>query len=215
MRAKLLGAVLAALVIPTALAGDIGKQGKISASAPATAEEPKWHKGGVYVGILAGYDVQVLQTEGVDIANGKLMAGGFVGYNWRLGQFMLGVEGDWIFTGIKGSSATEELSISSSTNHLISLRARAGIPLGPALIYLTAGPAWQSIRITANEASERTWQIGAAIGGGAEVELSRSLAVRLEAIHYIFPNDGAPLSQLLDSENQHTTVRVGVVFKLN
>jgi hypothetical protein len=58
-------------------------------------------------------------------------------------------------------------------------------------------------------------QLGLAVGGGAEIELIRSFALRLEALHYIFPEDGAPLSGLLDSENQHTTVRAGVIFKLN
>jgi len=215
MRAKLLGAVLAALIIPTALAGDIGKQGKISASTVATAEEPKWHRGGAYIGALAGYDVSILKTEGIDFANGKLMGGAFAGYSWRVQGIILGLEADWIFTNISASSSTEELFLKASTDHLITARARAGIPLGPALIYLTAGPAWQHARLTVNEATAREWHLGAAVGGGIEVELTRSLFIRAEALHYIFPANGAPLASFFESENQHTTARIGLGFKLN
>jgi len=216
MRAKLLGAVLAALIIPTAMAADVGKQGKIiSASPPAAAEDIKWNRTGAYVGLLAGYDVSILKTEGIDFANGKLMAGGFVGYNYRLAGFIVGIEGDWIFTNISASSSSEELSLKASTDHLISIRVRAGIPLGPALLYVTAGPAWQHAKLTVNETTAREWHLGAAMGGGIEVELTRSLFVRAEALHYIFPANGAPLASFFESENQHTTVRLGLGFKLN
>jgi hypothetical protein len=80
---------------------------------------------------------------------------------------------------------------------------------------VSAGPAWQQSKITIDDVSDRNWQLGAAFGGGAEVELSRAFAVRLEALHYIFPDDQAPLSDLLKSENQHTTIRAGALFKLN
>ena len=143
-----------------------------------------------------------------------------VGWNWRVSpSFVLGLEADWMFTGISASKTDEEVSLKASTDHLVSVRLRAGVPLGPALLYVTGGPAWQNSKLTVGEGegatSERNWQLGAAFGGGAEVELTRSFGLRLEALHYVFPADGAPLSEWMDSENQHTTVRVGAVLKLN
>jgi opacity protein-like surface antigen len=148
------------------------------------------------------------------------MAGAVLGWNWRVSQqFVLGIEADWIFTGVSVSETVDDVTIRASADHLVSLRARAGVPLGPALIYVTGGPAWQNAKVTLSDGegsiSDREWQLGGAFGGGAEVELTRAFAVRLEALRYIFPNDGAPLSEFLDSENQHTTVRVGGIVKLN
>jgi outer membrane immunogenic protein len=212
MRAKLLGAVLAALIAPLAYASDLPSSGKIAA--PATAEE--WNRSGLYVGLLGGYDVAVMEAEGIDLAGGKLMAGAMVGWNWRAAPGLVaGIEADWMFTGISASTVADEVTLKASTDHLVSLRARLGVPIGPALLYVTGGPAWQHVKLTVDDVSERTWQLGAAMGGGAEIELSRSLAIRGEVLHYIFPEDGAPLSGLLESENQHTTARIGAVFKLN
>lgn len=220
MRAKLFGAALAAFIAPVALAGELPSNGKIVATTPAAADDHTWNRSGFYVGAIGAYDVTVLEAEGLDLASGNLMAGGVIGWNFRVAPaFVLGLEADWIFTGISASSAADAVAIRASTDHLVSLRARAGIPLGPALLYATAGPAWQHAKLTLSEGedsvAERQWQLGLAVGGGAEVELSRSFAVRLEALHYVFPEDGAPLAQFLESENQHTTVRVGVGFKLN
>jgi outer membrane immunogenic protein len=218
MRAKLLGAVLAALLAPVAYAGDITKPGKIIASPviSAAAQDNTWNRTGMYVGLLGAYDTTVLETEGIDLASGKLMAGAMVGWNFRVAPaFVLGIEADWIFTGISTSKTDDEVFLKATTDHLISLRARAGIPIGPALLFVTAGPAWQHAKLTVGDTSDREWQLGAAFGGGAEVELSRAFAIRLEALHYVFPDDQAPLSDLLKSENQHTTIRAGAIFKLN
>jgi opacity protein-like surface antigen len=221
MRSKLLGVALAALTFSAAFAGELPGSGKIQAPvSKAHADEPNWNRTGMYVAAIGAYDVSVLNAEGFDLADGKLMAGAAVGWNWRVASnVVLGLEGDWMFTGVKGSREVDELVLRASMDHLASIRGRAGITAGPALLYLTLGPAWQSARLTIGEGddavSERKWQLGVAFGGGAEVELTRSLALRLEALHYIFPNDGAPLSDFLDSDNQHTAVRAGVVFKLN
>jgi outer membrane immunogenic protein len=213
MRAKLIGAALAALIAPMAFAGELPGKGSIAAPITTAQAEDSWNRTGFYAVAIGAYDTAVLEAEGFDLASGKLMAGAALGWNWRAGGVVLGMEADWIFTGISASGGDEEVAIRASTDHLVSVRARAGIPLGPALIYATAGPAWQHAKLTVGDASERTWHLGLAVGGGAEVELTRSFALRLEALHYAFPNDGAPLNEILDSENQHTTVRAGAVLK--
>jgi opacity protein-like surface antigen len=222
MRAKLLGAALAALLIPAAMmvswAGELPQKGKIAAPVTtAAADDAGWNRTGFYVGLLGAYDTTVLEAEGIDLANGKLMGGAAVGWNFRAGGFVYGIEADWLFTGISASQTVDEVTLKASTEHLVSLRGRLGLPVGPALVYGTLGPAWQHARLSISDGgegiSERTWQLGLAVGGGGEVELTRSFALRLEAIHYVFPDDGAPLRDLFDSENQHTTVRAGALFK--
>lgn len=214
-------AALAALLAYTleVKAADPGTRAKIIAPVQVVADEPvQWNRTGFYATILAGYDVTVFQADDIgEAASGKLMGGAAVGWNWRASQyFVLGLEVDWMFTGISANSGDDELAIKASTNHLISARGRAGVPLGPALIYFTGGPAWQYAKLSTVDGpaleAAREWQLGLAVGGGAEVELSRGLALRVEGLHYRFPKEW---TSLLDSENNHTTIRGGIVFKLN
>jgi len=99
MRAKLLGAVLAALFAPLALAADIDRAGKVAAPTVARADEPAWNRTGAYVGAVGAYDISILQAEGFDLANGKLMAGALIGYNWRVAGFVFGQLGRAAETG--------------------------------------------------------------------------------------------------------------------
>lgn len=215
MRARFLAALAAACFALSANAADPTSPSRVRAQ-DAT---PEWNRTGFYVGAVAGYSTLVLEAEGIDLANGKLMVAPLIGFNARVSpQLVLGVEGDWVFTDVGASSTVDGITVTTSSRHLISLRARAGMPVGPALLYVTAGPAWQHSKLTlAGEGSvtDSTWQLGGVAGGGIELELTRSLAVRLEALHYIFPRDGAPLEDFLRSDNQQTTARAGLVFKLN
>jgi outer membrane immunogenic protein len=196
-------------------AADLGGKGpRIAASAPVEAQEQAWHRSALYVGAVAGYNIAVLEAEGIDLANGKLMGGGVVGYRHRLPQYVLGVEGDWVFTDISASSTVSGVTVSAANRHLASVRLVAGIPLGPVLFYGTAGPAWQHARVKATDGvdsdTDRVWQLGWSAGAGIEVELTKSFAVRVEALHYRFNKDNSPFDAF---ETEQTVARGGLVFK--
>lgn len=193
----------------------ITKGPRIAASTPVAAEEPQqWHRSGLYVAAVAGYTTAVLEAEGVDLANGKLMGGGAIGYRHRLPQYVVGVEGDWVFTDISAASTVSGVTVSAANRHLASVRAVAGIPLGPVLFFGTAGPAWQHARVKATNGvdsdTDRVWQLGWVAGGGIEVELMKSWAVRAEVLHYRFNKDNSPFDAF---ETEQTVGRAAVVFK--
>jgi hypothetical protein len=61
---------------------------------------------GFYAGINAGYGFgtstwSLLSTG--DIKPKGVVAGGTLGYNWQLGSFVYGIEGDFDWSGVKGS----------------------------------------------------------------------------------------------------------------
>ncbi|MBX9587891.1 MAG: outer membrane beta-barrel protein [Hyphomonadaceae bacterium] len=204
-------AALAAFLALSAHAEGINRSPRVTA--PAQADEgPAWNRSGLYVAAIGGYNTAVLQTEGVDLSNGKLMGGGAIGYNHRMGQWVVGVEGDWLFTDISASTTVSGTIVSASNRHLASVRARGGIAAGPALLYATVGPAWQSARVSvaSGSATDSVWQLGWVAGGGIEMELTRSFAVRLEALHYRFGEDGSPFDAF---ETRQTVARAGLVFK--
>lgn len=213
--------LLALAAICVGLSANAADKGPISrVAAQEQSASPEWNRTGFYVGAVAGYSTLVLEAEGIDLANGKLMLAPLVGFNVRVSpQLVMGLEADWVFTDVGASSSIEGITVTTSSRHVISVRGRAGVPVGPALLYLTAGPAWQKTKIGATDGveslSDSEWQLGLAGGGGIELELTRSLAVRAEALHYIWRDKDAPFADVLNSENQMTTARLGLVFKLN
>ena len=182
---------------------------------PQIAAPPNWNRSGLYVAALAGYNTAVLQAEGLDLGNGKLLGGAAVGYNYRFGSYMGGIEADWLFTDLSASeNAGGGITVTASNKHLASVRARAGLLMGPAMLFVTAGPAWQHARVKASDGvtsvSDDVWQLGMVGGGGIELEVTRSFAVRLEALHYVFGKDGSPFDEV---KTEQTVARAAVIFK--
>src|SRR5580698_1271119 len=79
---------------------------------------PAYNWTGFYIGINGGggwgnsaWDT----TGGFDTSGG--LVGGTIGYNWQLGTWVLGVEGDIDWADIKGSTATFFVSDRSTTEN--------------------------------------------------------------------------------------------------
>jgi len=188
----------------------------------ARAEDPGWNRTGPYVGVLAGYDLVQLEAQGIGKSASTIPFGGaFGGLNIRQGDLVYGLEGDFLLTDIKGTSSASGVTVSASSHYLASVRGRVGLPAGPALLFATAGVAFtdHSLSATAGPFSNTdkgTMDVGAAFGGGVDMELTRAVFVRLDAIHYWFPDNSMPLGfDQVKSANQETLIRVGLGIKLN
>lgn len=208
-------AALAVIFATLAHAEGVSRTPTIAAPAAAQEAPANWNRSGLYVAALAGYNTTVLEAEGVNFGNGKLLGGGAAGYNHRWDRYLFGIEADWLFTDISSAvDAGGGLTVKASNKHLASVRARAGFAAGPALLYITGGPAWQHSRVSAsdgvNSATDSVWQLGAVGGGGIEMELTKSFAVRVEALHYVFGKDGSPFDEVRTTQ---TIARVGTIFK--
>lgn len=171
-----------------------------------------------YVVALAGMNSADLETAGIDFGSNQLMGGAAVGFNLAMpGQgVVLGIEGDFLLTDIEAGISPTLVSISASTNYLASVRGRLGLPAGPALLYVTGGVAFTDHEFKAPGVSLDKDLVGGVIGAGIEAELGRTLFVRIEGLHYLFPDQDVSLGgTVFDSQNQQTTVRIGIGIKLN
>lgn len=222
---RFIGAALAALLTVActpALAADKGGPNPLLPplfdSTDLTAERP--HRTGLYVGILAGYDTAELKAEDFRFSDQQPFVGGFVGINARIADgLVLGIEGDYVFTDF---SASQDVgggwTARVGTDYLASIRGRAGLPIGIALLYVTGGVAFTEAKASASndplKFSDSATLIGGVIGGGIEVEMSRTAFVRLEGLHYWFP-DGKLSDQgnSIDAEMDQTAIRLGLGFK--
>ena len=190
------------------------------AKAPAIApSSTNW--AGFYLGADGGYGwkdnafTQVIDsttaTQIGGIKSRGWLAGGHAGYNWQYGRVVTGLETDFSFGGIKGSSAPvtrnlpggslQTTTLSDNVKYLASARARLGwLPVDNVLFYATGGLAWERLErsqavlriapglfTVTDTQSAPSDRFGAVIGAGAEwMPFGPNWIARLEYLHYDF-----------------------------
>ncbi|HEY7808702.1 MAG TPA: outer membrane beta-barrel protein [Croceibacterium sp.] len=209
-------------------------------AAPAYAQDMSWT--GFYVGVHGAFvDTKptwtghnIYQTV-VDGGEGNLTlmphddtitarghhtdpgGGGRVGFNFASGGFVIGGEADATFFGytrnITNTSASATYTLHSHASSLETVRARAGVAFGPAMLFATGGVAFSNLRntltatdmsqvivdggegastigpATANLADSRKVNTGWTVGGGGEVRVSNKFSIALTLLHVDFGHD--------------------------
>jgi outer membrane immunogenic protein len=217
------GISAAALCAAPALAADMA----MKAPPPPTAQIFSWT--GFYIGgyVGGGWNggsvignplpdpvTYGFEQETIPMSGGGALGGGQVGYNWQmLPTFLLGVEADFSWSGIRGSGTVGPIqsippgaafavgstaTASSNVDWLSSLRGRVGYTWDRFLAYATGGVARGRENNSANEvfltgvtnpgASTAT-QTGWVVGGGLEYAWTDKWAVRAEYLYYNLAND--------------------------
>ena len=149
------------IVLATAIAGPVSAADMTTPfKAPSYAPAFSWT--GTYVGANVGgvwgkFDVSPTTTDnltgavgapGVMSINNSSLIGGFqAGYNWQIGQWVLGLEQDYQFTGLKQTAAFAAPaglflagdSMAVKTDYLAATRAKLGMAWDRALFYVAGG----------------------------------------------------------------------------
>lgn len=149
---------------------------------------------GPYIGLMAGYSIDKLSpAEGgssFDWAQSGALGGVFAGYGTVINGIYVGVEGDIALKDVKASVADGGYTVTSSTDWQGTVRARAGIPMGPALIYGTIGLAMERSKLSATAAgSDSNMIYGIVAGGGIEANLTKTMFVRIEGRYTKFQDE--------------------------
>jgi outer membrane immunogenic protein len=205
---KFLLAALLAGVATSAFAADLPTHKMAPTPVPAYVP-PAFTWTGFYIGVNGGYG---FGSSGGDFGNpsGGLV-GGTAGYNYQIGQFVLGVEGDWDWADITKSGVNAVGPYSTKIDDIATVRARAGFAIDRALFYVTGGYAGADTQLSINGfGSQSEWRSGGVIGGGLEYAFTNNISAKAE---YLF----APLqSQSFDgakSDVDLSLVRAGLNYK--
>src|SRR5262245_8405666 len=152
----------ACLMGSTAMAADMPS--KAYNAVPPPVVGCQWT--GLYIGAQGGYATAKVEYGSRTIYDkSNWLAGGHLGYNYCLGNLVVGVESDLMKGG------WDELGWIGST------RGRAGVLLGPSLLaYGTAGVVYGRLDSTLADMSFTGW----AAGGGLEYKLARHISLRAE-----------------------------------
>lgn len=210
------------LSLPLAMAAIVSID---SGSNPALAQwpvAPIWT--GVYAGIHGAQSWSDVDTNRPRsfLDDTSTQFGGHLGFNLSLGLILLGIEGDLNIENTQGRmSVFGGDTFKYDADMSGTLRGRLGIPIGPALIYATAGYAWLDLGAhytsSAGFRTSGTETIdGIVYGIGAEMSVLPSLSVRLEALQFDYQTQDLSLGATnLEFDPSSTVVRAGVSFRFN
>ena len=192
---------------------------------------------GPYLGVHGGYGFTKLGGTYDEIGDlpsnlQDQKLNGFVGgvqggWNWTSGALVLGVEGDYSasnqrFSFIDADADNQKGRIST----LASIRARAGLSTGNAMVYVTGGLAYgrasfEAIESPVDRGKRDVSAVGTVLGGGIEWMVAPNVSMRGEYLHYRF-NKKADITALTgDSDPQdrlefrdNNVIRFGVNVRL-
>lgn len=263
MRKLMLATVALSAISIQAIAADLPVRGPAPAPAPVFTAI-NWS--GFYVGLNAGYTwgkadlgVTHLPTQagfnadpyGVALDNNGFIGGAQIGYNFQSGSLVYGVEADLQYSNAKDRLGFGPLALfggalqagsfgiaNSELRALGTVRARLGVTVGSALIYVTGGLAFGKIDDFSRSqygggvggafdafnyiGTTDSWRTGYALGAGLEYAISQNWSLKGEYLYYnlgdhsvignpVTPN--APFQTRNNWSNDGHIARVGVNYR--
>ena len=224
---------LAALGSANALAADM-PQRPVYKTPVMMAPPPTWT--GFYIGGDVGYgwgtsDGTLTNSAGAfpvpySADPNGVIGGGFLGYNYQINQFVVGIEADWQAADLTGSASSPlfgGFTMSTKVNDYGSLRGRLGYAMDRWLIFATGGWAWgnasTSYAVTGTPAFYKNSFTGNGwtAGAGVEYAFTNNWLARFE---YRYTDLGShsyvdTVSNSAETGNRITVndVRLGVAYK--
>jgi len=157
---------------------------------------------GAYAGLTGGYAFSGRtenETIGNTINTDGFLLGGFVGYNYQVGNIVAGAEADLGYSWEDGSNVGQ----TSDSGVEGSLRARLGYVVSPAvLLYATAGGAAKDLEVSNGSASENNTMVGWTAGAGADVMVTDNVFGRIEYRYTDFGSDTFNGQEVSDKDNR-------------
>jgi outer membrane immunogenic protein len=208
MKKILLSSVALLGLASGAMAADLPSR---RAPAPIIAAVPVFTWTGFYVGVNAGYGWNTndsITVGGVrfDLDDeGGFVGGAQAGYNYQIGSFVVGLEGDIQYADFGGDDrfdfdndgiADDDFN---NSDWFGTVRARAGVAFDRALIYATGGFAF------ADDAT------GWTVGGGLEYAFTNNLSAKVEGLYVNLDQDDNFLG--IDNDAEFGVVRAGLNFR--
>lgn len=203
------------------------------APAPVIAAVPIFTWTGFYVGVNAGYGWNTNDSNvfvpGVGYLSGSsdggFVGGGQIGYNYQIGQIVVGVEADLQYADLGGNNNDYSFYFpaayyydNGSDNYFGTVRARLGFAIDRALLYVTGGFAYGDVGggYFGGGGSNGGWTIG----GGVEYAITNNITVKVEGLYvnldrnnndYYLYNTGFYGGS--SNNNEFGVVRAGLNFK--
>jgi outer membrane immunogenic protein len=154
--------------------------------APPAAYAPVYNWTGFYIGVNGGGGFGTSRWDTIgsfDISGG--LVGGTIGYNYQVGQAVLGIEGDIDWANINGNKTSAcAAGCNTSDSWLSTVRGRIGYAADRFLPYVTGGAAFGDIQASVpGFAGSNTTNAGWTLGGGLEFAVAPRWTVKGEYLY--------------------------------
>ncbi len=185
---------------------------------------PVYNWGGFYYGINGGFGFGKsdwhIPAVGADTGNFNLsggLFGGTLGANWQSDAFVVGLEGDFDATWIKGNdSACAPVACTTHNDWLATIRGRVGYAADRVLFYATAGGAFGDIRANVNTTWQKETKAGWTAGAGIEGAIADNWTARVEYLFVDLSTANFTNTSFLLPTNvkfDASLIRVGLMYK--
>lgn len=174
---------------------------------------------GFYVGANAGYGwgnvnagtVFNNRTVNIDDLDG-FVGGGQVGYNYQMGQFVVGLEAD--IQGADLNSGSSFFGDRVRTEWFGTVRGRVGVAFDRFMPYVTGGWAYGNVKTTIGGvgSTDKTHTGGYAIGGGLEYAFTNNWTAKVEYL-YVDLGEKTVFNSGVKVGTDFSVVRAGLNYK--
>ena len=240
MRSSLLsllaGTAALAIAASAAQAADLPSR---YAPPPMIAAVPVFTWTGFYVGVNAGYGWNTNDNNNYfdpvfgysgGGSDGGFVGGGQIGYNYQMGQFVIGLETDIQYADIGGGRGYVGQGFlgddSNDGQWFGTLRARAGFAIDRALVYATCGFAYGDIGAGRSAyvdalgnyiyGSSNGTNTGWVLGGGIEYAFTNNLTAKVEGLYVNLDTKNDNFGAYANNNNaEFGVVRAGLNYKFS
>jgi outer membrane immunogenic protein len=143
---------------------------------------------GFYAGLFGGYGWAKSDWDAppISISPTGWLFGGTLGYNYQMGSWVWGLEGDIAYADVKGSAACGAFNCTTKNNWLGTVRGRIGYAFDRFLPYITAGGAFGDVKATSTDpltTGGSSTQIGWTAGVGLEYAFVGNWSAKFEYLY--------------------------------
>ena len=213
----LAGVAVAGLVAGAgaASAADLPARTAPIAPAPMIAAIPVFTWTGFYVGANAGYGWGNVNLNGWANNIGDLdgfVGGGQIGYNYQMGQFVVGLEADLQAADL--SSGNNLGLVGVKTDYFGTVRARVGVAFDRFLPYVTGGWAYGNVKTSIGGvgSTDKSHTGGYAVGAGLEYAFTNNWTAKVEYL-YVDLGEKSVFNTGVKVGTDFSVVRAGVNYK--
>ena len=143
---------------------------------------------GFYLGVNGGYGwgKSDWDSPAVSVKPKGWMAGGTAGFNYQVGAFVWGLEGDFDWADVSAGTACGAFSCETKNTWLATARGRLGYAFDRFLPYITGGGAFGRVRASSTDPAATgasDTRTGWTVGGGLEYAFLGNWSAKIEYLY--------------------------------
>jgi outer membrane immunogenic protein len=153
---------------------------------PFLSPAPAFSWTGFYIGPHVGYGWSRFGADGAgDVSARGILGGAQAGYNYQIGQFVLGIEGEYSWADVKHEDPLFGGTLTLKNDYFATAAARLGYAFDRSLVYAKVGAAWTRDKWDGDDGAGGTVtatsnRSGWLLGAGLEYAVWDNFSVKIE-----------------------------------